>query len=153
MAGQRFDLGDDVARVAVDAGRVEAGVGLDHWGPVHVVGAVEPDPPDVIRFAIGRYVANNRLGSVVAVTHARPGEGQPAVHVNVDVVVVLAVPRVVRWNAETPGHYVLEAEDDRRADVAAAVVGAGARLLSLRMEEPSLDDVYAHYFQEAAHAA
>ena len=60
---------------------------------------------------------------------------------------------VVRWNAETPGHYVLEAEDDRRADVAEAVMQAGARLLSLHMEEPSLDDVYAHYFQEAAHAA
>lgn len=60
---------------------------------------------------------------------------------------------VVRWNAEAPGHYVVEAEDDRRADVAAAVIQAGARLLSLRMEEPSLDDVYAHYFQEAAHAA
>jgi ABC-2 type transport system ATP-binding protein len=60
---------------------------------------------------------------------------------------------VVRWNTESPGHYVIEAEDDRRADVAAAVMQAGARLLSLRMEEPSLDDVYAHYFQEAAHAA
>ncbi|HEX9679899.1 MAG TPA: ABC transporter ATP-binding protein [Anaerolineales bacterium] len=63
------------------------------------------------------------------------------------------IPGAVRVHDETRGRYVVEAERDLRAEVASAVMDAGGRLLSLRMEEPSLDEVYARYFQEVAHAA
>ncbi len=53
--------------------------------------------------------------------------------------------------------YVVEAQKDLRTEAASAVLDQGARLLSLRLEEPSLDEVYAHYFetlrQEVPHAA
>jgi len=44
--------------------------------------------------------------------------------------------------------YELEAEGDLRAEAARAVVEAGGRLLSLAVETPSLDEVYARYFQQ-----
>lgn len=59
----------------------------------------------------------------------------------------------VRVQDETGGRYIVEAERDLRSEVASAVMAAGARLLSLKMEEPSLDEVYSRYFQEVAHAA
>jgi ABC-2 type transport system ATP-binding protein len=37
-----------------------------------------------------------------------------------------------------------------RPDAAAAVIAAGGRLLSLSIEEPSLDDIYTRYFQKKA---
>jgi len=43
--------------------------------------------------------------------------------------------------------YELAAESDLRAKAARAVVEAGGSLLSLAVEEPSLDDVYTRYFQ------
>jgi ABC-2 type transport system ATP-binding protein len=46
--------------------------------------------------------------------------------------------------------YVAEARQDLRAEVASAVVSAGGRLLALDMEAPSLDDIYAQYFQHAS---
>jgi len=49
--------------------------------------------------------------------------------------------------------YELEAREDVRAEAAQAVVEAGGRLLSLNVEMPSLDEVYAQYFQqEVEHA-
>jgi len=63
------------------------------------------------------------------------------------------IPGAVRVHDETQGRYVVEADHDLRAQVASAVMEAGGKLLSLRMEEPSLDEVYARYFQEVAHAA
>jgi len=47
--------------------------------------------------------------------------------------------------------YDITANSDLRAEAAEAVVKAGGRLLALRVEEPSLDDIYAHYFQEVEH--
>ena len=44
--------------------------------------------------------------------------------------------------------YEIDAERDIRADLAIAVVGAGARLLSMNMEARSLDDIYAQYFKD-----
>jgi ABC-2 type transport system ATP-binding protein len=46
--------------------------------------------------------------------------------------------------------YVVETQQDLRAEVASALVGAGGRLLALDMEAPSLDDIYAQYFQHAS---
>jgi len=49
--------------------------------------------------------------------------------------------------------YELEAREDLRAEAAQAVVEAGGRLLSLNVEAPSLDEIYARYFQqEVGHA-
>ncbi len=47
----------------------------------------------------------------------------------------------------------LEATQDVRPQVARAVLEAGASLNSLVLEQPSLDEVYARYFQEVRHAA
>jgi ABC-2 type transport system ATP-binding protein len=49
--------------------------------------------------------------------------------------------------------YVVESRRDLRAEVAEAVVRGGGRLLSMQLEEPGLDEVYSHYFQEADHVA
>ncbi len=49
-----------------------------------------------------------------------------------------------------PGHnlYELETEYDLRPEAARAIVEAGGRLRSLKVELPSLDDVYARYFEK-----
>ncbi|MCS6909259.1 MAG: ABC transporter ATP-binding protein [Anaerolineales bacterium] len=49
--------------------------------------------------------------------------------------------------------YLVEAQHDVRGEAARAVVANGGTLLSLDLEQPSLDEVYAHYFKEVAHAA
>lgn len=43
--------------------------------------------------------------------------------------------------------YQVEAQEDLRAEVARVAVQAGAKLLSLGLGEPSLDEVYQRYFQ------
>jgi ABC-2 type transport system ATP-binding protein len=51
------------------------------------------------------------------------------------------------------GHlYVIEADRDLRDEASRAAVEGGGRLLSLGLEEPSLDEVYSHYFKEMAYA-
>jgi ABC-2 type transport system ATP-binding protein len=52
------------------------------------------------------------------------------------------------------GHtYQIEAQTDLRAETARTVVANGGHLLGLSMELPSLDEIYARYFQkEAQHA-
>ncbi|MDW8328174.1 MAG: ABC transporter ATP-binding protein [Anaerolineales bacterium] len=49
--------------------------------------------------------------------------------------------------------YLVEARHDVRGEAARAVIANGGTLLSLDLEQPSLDEVYAHYFKEVAHAA
>lgn len=62
------------------------------------------------------------------------------------------LPGVVKVShTEEADELVLETERDLRPQVARAVVEAGAELLSIRLEEPSLDDVYAKHFQESAY--
>jgi ABC-2 type transport system ATP-binding protein len=60
---------------------------------------------------------------------------------------------VVAVKQESPGEYLIEARSDLRSQLAQKVLAAGGRLLSLSLEEPSLDEVYAHYFEEVEHAA
>jgi ABC-2 type transport system ATP-binding protein len=60
---------------------------------------------------------------------------------------------VVDLHGGADGQYVVESRKDLRAEVADAVIRSGSRLLSMRLEEPGLDEVYTHYFQEADHAA
>jgi len=60
--------------------------------------------------------------------------------------------------ATAPNCFRLLAEADVRSEAAAAVVGAGGRLLRLSVEEPSLEMIYTRYFQNlsnegARHAA
>jgi len=47
---------------------------------------------------------------------------------------------------------VLKTSDDLRPQVAEAVVGHGSQLYALDLIRPSLDEVYASYFEEGAHA-
>ncbi|MCS7057878.1 MAG: ABC transporter ATP-binding protein [Meiothermus sp.] len=63
-----------------------------------------------------------------------------------------ALPGVARVQLEGTG-LRLEAAQDIRSQVARAVLEAGASLTSLVLEQPSLDEVYARYFQEVRHAA
>ncbi len=63
-----------------------------------------------------------------------------------------AVPGVVEMTQPAADRYELRAVADLRAEAAEAVVKAGGRLLSLAVETPSLDDIYARYFQEVEHA-
>jgi ABC-2 type transport system ATP-binding protein len=46
---------------------------------------------------------------------------------------------------------MVEGRRDLRGEAARAVVEAGGSLRALQLEEPSLDDVYARYFQEVEH--
>jgi ABC-2 type transport system ATP-binding protein len=50
------------------------------------------------------------------------------------------------------GGVLLEAGRDVRAEAARVAVEAGAGLRGLSIEQPSLDEIYARYFQEAEHA-
>ncbi len=64
------------------------------------------------------------------------------------------VEGVVRVERSDTISYLVEAQRDLRAQVARAVHEAGGSLLSLDMELPSLDEVYARYFQqEVSHDA
>jgi ABC-2 type transport system ATP-binding protein len=49
--------------------------------------------------------------------------------------------------------YELDARRDVRTEAARAIIDAGGRLLSLDFEEPSLDEIYTEYFQEAEHVS
>ena len=50
--------------------------------------------------------------------------------------------------AAGPNRLRLFADRDVRPEAAAAVVGAGGRLLRLSVEEPSLEAIYTRYFRE-----
>ncbi|MGC1957642.1 MAG: DUF4162 domain-containing protein, partial [Pseudolabrys sp.] len=60
------------------------------------------------------------------------------------------VPGVTAVEAIGTNRMRLLAQHDVRPDAAAAVIAAGGRLLSLSIEEPSLDDIYTRYFQKKA---
>ena len=61
------------------------------------------------------------------------------------------VPNVV--NVRFNGHeeIVLETTADVRAEAASVVVQKGGKLKSLDIEQPNLDEIYTHYFQEVEH--
>ncbi len=67
--------------------------------------------------------------------------------------VLRTIPGVSTFLQERPGVLRLEAQVDCRAEVARRVVGKGADLLALTLERPSLDEVYARYFQEVQREA
>lgn len=63
------------------------------------------------------------------------------------------LPGVVNVNRSDTNAYELEARHDLRTEAARTVIDAGGKLLSLNFEEPSLDQIYARYFQEVKHVA
>jgi ABC-2 type transport system ATP-binding protein len=58
-----------------------------------------------------------------------------------------AVPGVRAVELVGPGRFRLLTEGDVRPQAAAAVVNAGGALQGLSFEEPSLGQIYSHYFQ------
>jgi ABC-2 type transport system ATP-binding protein len=68
-----------------------------------------------------------------------------------------ALPGVEAVQRDGPSHFALDCALDLRAEVAALAAGDGGRLLSLAIKQPSLDEVYDRYFEQAgeevAHAA
>jgi len=58
------------------------------------------------------------------------------------------LPGVVDVKRDNEHRYLVSATTDLRAEVASAIVKAGGRLFTLDVEMPSLDDIYASYFQE-----
>ncbi len=61
-----------------------------------------------------------------------------------------ALAGVRSLEAPAPGHFRMTCDRDLRAEAAAAVVAAGGRLKQLKLDEPSLETIYTHYFQRAA---
>ncbi len=61
------------------------------------------------------------------------------------------LPDATKAELAGPERYMVEGRRDLRGEVARAVVEAGGSLRALQLEEPSLDDVYARYFQEVEH--
>jgi ABC-2 type transport system ATP-binding protein len=61
------------------------------------------------------------------------------------------VPGVQRVESAGANRVLLLAQRDVRPEAAAAVVGAGGRLLRLAVEEPSLEAIYQRYFHEHPH--
>ncbi len=64
-----------------------------------------------------------------------------------------ALPGVVKVQRGAPGEYVLETSADVRSEAASAVVTAGGRLQALDIDTPSLDEIYAQYFEEVERVA
>jgi ABC-2 type transport system ATP-binding protein len=60
---------------------------------------------------------------------------------------IAAIPGVQRVEPAGANRFLLLADHDVRPEAAAAVVGAGGRLLRLSVEEPSLEAIYTRYFQ------
>ncbi|RKX78104.1 MAG: ABC transporter ATP-binding protein [Spirochaetes bacterium] len=58
------------------------------------------------------------------------------------------IPGVVEVELYGENEFHIEAKEDVREKVAAEIVRAGGKLLSLNMKRHSLDDIYARYFEE-----
>jgi ABC-2 type transport system ATP-binding protein len=64
-----------------------------------------------------------------------------------------SIPGVTDVHTLGPTHWRLMTDRDVRPEAAAAVVGAGGRLLRLSVEEPSLETIYTRYFHNAEQKA
>ncbi len=108
-------------------------VGLFHRGRMVLEGTFES-------------LADRVLGGAyrIRVEVSRPDGVEPALR---------AIAGVSAVAQERPGLFRLEAQADCRAEVARRVISGGADLLGLALERPSLDEVYARYFQEVSREA
>ncbi|MGQ9593499.1 MAG: ABC transporter ATP-binding protein [Anaerolineae bacterium] len=109
-------------------------VGLFHRGRMVLEGSV----PELARKVLGRayHIQVEAEGSPQALLQA-----------------LERLPDAVNVVQEDGNRYRVTAHRDLRAEAAEAVVKAGGRLLGLEVEVPSLDDIYARYFQEVEHVA
>lgn len=109
-------------------------VGLFHRGRMVLEGSV----PELARKVLGRayHIQVEAEGSPQALLQA-----------------LERLPDAVDVVQEDGNRYRVTAHRDLRAETAEAVVKAGGRLLGLEVEVPSLDDIYARYFQEVEHVA
>lgn len=62
-----------------------------------------------------------------------------------------ALPGAPDVRVTAQNQYTLTTDGDRRAEAAKAVVQADGKLQTLDVEEPSLDEIYARYFEEEEH--
>ena len=63
------------------------------------------------------------------------------------------IPEVLAVTVDGQGSYKIEAKSDIRASVASRTVAAGGTITALSLEQPSLADVYAQYFEKVSDAA
>lgn len=59
-----------------------------------------------------------------------------------------SIPGILRLSKQGERKWIIEAGHDIRADIADCVTRGGGRLLALSDSEPTLDDVYARYFEQ-----
>lgn len=104
-------------------------VALFHDGHIALMGTVEE---------LGRQI----LGAGFAVVADAKGEGIATK--------LRAIPGVLSVEELQPGRYRLLADHDVLADVAATVASSGGRLTHLSIDAPSLESIYANYFQRNA---
>lgn len=90
-------------------------------------------------------LARRVLGGAYHVKLEANGSRQPLADV------LRALPGVVGVQMNGSDRFVLETKTDLRAEAADAVMQAGGRLKSLDINTPSLDDIYAQYFEEVEH--
>lgn len=107
-------------------------VGLFHQGRMVLEGAV----PEL---------SERVLGGTYRIKIEARGDGLETV--------LARVPGVVRVTGQDTRGYLLEAKSDCRAEAARAITRMGGELLALSLEQLSLDEVYARYFQEVRHEA
>ncbi|WP_345798401.1 ABC transporter ATP-binding protein [Castellaniella sp. MT123] len=90
------------------------------------------------------------MGPVQALARQVLGGHSHEVHIHADgpdiQAVLAAVPGVGSVRLDAPGHYVLQAESDVRAQAAQAAVVAGAQLRDLTVDSPSLERIYRQTF-------
>ena len=96
------------------------------------------------------------MGTVVELANQVLGAGHPILveASGTDVAAALrGIEGVQQVVADGDGAWRVVADRDVRAEVARRVVSAGGSLTRLAQLEPSLEEVYTRYFQEARHAA
>ena len=96
------------------------------------------------------------MGTVVELANQVLGAGHPILveASGTDVAAALrGIEGVQQVIADGDGAWRVVADRDVRAEVARRVVGAGGSLTRLAELQPSLEEVYTRYFQEARHAA
>ena len=96
------------------------------------------------------------MGTVVELANQVLGAGHPILveASGTDVAAALrGIEGVQQVVADGDGAWRVVADRDVRAEVARRVVSAGGSLTRLAKLEPSLEEVYTRYFQEARHAA
>ncbi|MCB0211252.1 MAG: ABC transporter ATP-binding protein [Anaerolineae bacterium] len=108
-------------------------VGLFHRGKMVLEGTVET-------------LAQQVLGGAYRIQLEADGSSQVENYLR-------QLPGVVNVHRVNGKAFEVESKNDLRAEAALAVMDAGGRLLSLNVEMPSLEEIYARYFkQEGRHA-